>query len=71
MLPKISCDQAAKIMQVNGMYVRMGLRCGRLPIGSAIQETGKRWTYHISPGKLAEYLGITLQELENELKAIL
>lgn len=55
---------AAKIMHKDPEYIRKGLRTGRLPFGSAIYVSKKRYSYHISASKFAVYMGITEQELE-------
>lgn len=54
---RISVDEAAKIMGKPPMFVRMGLRNGALDIGTAIQGKKGRWSYHVSPKKLREYVG--------------
>lgn len=36
-------------------FIRVGLQTQRLPFGTAVFM--KRWSYHISPKKLAEYVG--------------
>ncbi len=52
---KITTDEAAKIIGKPVQWVRIGLRTGRLNIGTAVKM--KRWTYHISPKLLEEYIG--------------
>ncbi|MGN0517455.1 MAG: helix-turn-helix domain-containing protein [Acutalibacteraceae bacterium] len=54
----ISVAQAADLMGVSQQYIRIGLQRGRLPFGTAVQISNKKWTYHISPAKFAEYTGI-------------
>jgi hypothetical protein len=46
---------AAEYMGVSPMFIRFGLRDGKLPIGIAIQMTNERFTYHISPERLISY----------------
>lgn len=63
---------AAKLLDVSPMYIRIGLRNNRLPIGSAVQISGTQWTYHISPGLLKEYIeGKELKNYFEENKEIL
>jgi len=40
-------------------FVRAGLRRGTLPIGCAVNISGRRYTYYISPAKLNEYIRIS------------
>ena len=58
---KISVAMAAKLMHVSSQFVRVGLQCGKLPFGNAIQISGGRYTYYISPKKFTEYTGINLE----------
>ncbi len=55
---KISVKQAAEIIGSSEQFVRVGLQYKDLPIGSAVQVGGaKRYTYHISPKLLKDYIG--------------
>lgn len=65
---KITPAQAAKIMGCSAEYVRIGLQQGMIDIGDAVKMSS-RWTYNISPAKLAERQGMTLEELEKEMEA--
>lgn len=38
-------------------YVRIGLQNGRLPFGTAVKVSDKRWSYHVSEKLLKDYLG--------------
>lgn len=50
---------AAKILGMTPMFVRIGLRTQRLPIGTAVKMPGGRWSYHISEKLLGEYAGVS------------
>lgn len=63
---KITPDIAASIMGCSGQFVRIGLQRGILDIGEAIKMSTK-YTYNISPAKLANRQGLTLEELEREV----
>lgn len=52
----ISVKKAAEILGVSQQFVRVGLQRERLPIGTAVKMSS-RWTYHISPKLLKEYVG--------------
>lgn len=53
---KITVSKAAKILGVSEQFVRIGLQREQLPIGTAVKMSTK-WSYHISPKLLAEYVG--------------
>lgn len=52
----IKVSEAAKILGKSEQFVRIGLQRDILPIGIAIQMSSK-WTYHISPKLLKDYVG--------------
>lgn len=56
MAKNISIKEAAEILGKSQQYVRVGLQLQRLPIGTAVKMSS-RWTYHISPKLLKEYVG--------------
>lgn len=57
----ISIKEAAKIMNKSEMFIRIGLQQGKLPIGVAV-KTSSKYTYHISPKLLEEYIGVKIME---------
>lgn len=71
---KISPDDAARVIGKSGQFVRIGLQRGLLkthgePIGIAIKLSGtRRNTYYINPKLLAEFAGITLDELAERIE---
>lgn len=55
-LHNISVAEAAKRLGKGEEFVRVALQTGTAPFGfAAMNKT--RWSYHISPKKLAEYIG--------------
>ena len=58
---KIKVTEAAAILHVSHQFVRIGLQRGVLPIGTAIKMS-RKWTYQISPKKLADYSGADLSK---------
>ena len=52
--------EAARLMNKNPQFVRVGLQRGILPFGYAVQ-TSSKWTYFISPLKFTETTGIKLE----------
>jgi hypothetical protein len=67
MIKKITPDQAAMVMGCSSQFVRIGLQRGLLNIGDAVKMSSK-WTYNISPAKLAERQGISMDQLETAIK---
>lgn len=58
MQQKITIAEAAKIMGKNPHFIRLCLRDGSLPFGTAKQMPGsQRWNYYISPKLFYEYVG--------------
>lgn len=53
---RVSTEEAAKRMGVSPSYVRMGIRSGRLPFGTAVHTGNKNWTYHIVRAAFERYL---------------
>lgn len=51
---KITVRDAAKMLHKSEQFIRVGLQRNILPIGYAIQISGKRWSYYISPKKIEE-----------------
>ena len=69
MLTRVTPDQAASIMGCSSQFIRIGLQRGLLDIGDAVKMSTK-WTYNISPAKLAARQGITLDQLEREVQRL-
>ena len=49
--------ECATLLGKSQMFVRCGLRDGKLPFGYALKMSS-RWTYHISAAKVYDYLGM-------------
>ena len=64
---KITPNDAARVMGCSGQFVRIGLQRGLLDIGDAV-KLSNRWTYCISPAKLAERQGMSVDELYKEIE---
>jgi len=65
-MKKITPDQAAYVMGCSAQFVRIGLQRGLLDIGDAVKMSTK-WTYNISPARLAARQGMTVDQLEREV----
>lgn len=65
---KITPPMAAAIMQKSNLFVYEGLKRGVFPFGHAMQMPGSsKWTYYISPPAFAAYLGISMEDLIQEV----
>lgn len=69
MLKRVTPDQAASIMGCSAQFIRIGLQRGLLDIGDAVKMSTK-WTYNISPARLAARQGMTLDQLEREVQRL-
>lgn len=69
MLKRVTPDQAAAVMGCSAQFIRIGLQRGLLDIGDAVKMSTK-WTYNISPAKLAARQGMTLDQLEREVQRL-
>jgi len=56
---RISVDEAARRMGVTPQFLRLGLRAGKFPFGTAVQMPGGRWSYYISATRFERYLAGT------------
>lgn len=65
-LGKIKITEVAALLHVSDQFVRIAMQQGVLPIGTALKMSS-RWTYQISPKKLADYIGA---DIEKELERI-
>ena len=54
-LRNVSVAECAKILGKSEQFVRVGLQQGVLPFGVAVR-TSSKYSYHISPKKLNEYM---------------
>lgn len=54
----LTVTEAAKLMGVSPQYIRVGLQKGVLPIGHALKQKGKHYSYFISKYKFTEFTGI-------------
>lgn len=54
-LKNVSVEQCAKIIGKGEEFVRVALQTGTAPFGFAVKNKTK-WSYHISPKKLNEYI---------------
>ena len=57
-LKNVPVEQAAKMLGKSKQFVRVALQRGIAPFGFAVKVSGDKWSYHISPRKLNEYLGV-------------
>ena len=68
---RITVAEAARVMGKATLFVAEMLKQGRMPIGEALlMEDRVRWNYYISPALLAEYIGMTVEELWREIENV-
>lgn len=59
MMNNLSVAEAARLMNKNPQFIRIGLQKNILPFGYAVQ-TSSKWSYFISPSKFTETTGIKI-----------
>ena len=60
-LKKVTVEAAAKALGKSEQFVRVSLQRGSAPFGFATKVSGEKWSYHISPRKLNEYMGRVIE----------
>ena len=67
---RVSIATAARLMNKGQQFVRIALQRKLVPFSFAVklQEDGERFDYYINTAQFCEYLGITVDELEREVK---
>lgn len=69
MVRKVPTAVAAKVLGKGEDFIRAGLQQERFEFGTAVQTGENRWSYHISPKKLAEYSGVPRLQIEKMVEA--
>lgn len=64
MSERITVARAAELTGLSMLTIRKGIENGDLDFGKAIHTGKSKNTYHISPAKLAEYLGLTIEQVK-------
>lgn len=68
----VPVNVAAQYLGTSQQFIRILLQRERAPIGTAVQMSGTKWTYHVSPGLLVEYKnGKQLKDWIAEMKTLL
>ena len=52
---RLTVEEAAGIMGVSPMFLRIGLRNGRFPFGTAV-KFDKQWRYYINPERFRRWM---------------
>ena len=67
--PKIKIAQAAKLAGKTQQYIRIAMQRNLIDIGVAMKMPGaNKYYYDIRPQTLAEYLGVSLEEMYKALE---
>lgn len=68
---KITVTEAAKVMGKAPLFVSEMMKQGRLPIGEAEKIKGNvRYDFYISPKLLADYVGLSVEQLWKEIEYV-
>ena len=67
MKENVSVADTAKVLGKSEQFVRIGLQRNLLPFGVAIKISSCRYSYHISPKLLREYIGDYQLDQEEEI----
>lgn len=61
----VPINRAAALMGISEQHLRIRLQRNRYDFGSAeiLKKNGSRYTYHINAKGLADYLGLTVEEV--------
>lgn len=55
-LKNVPVEEAAALLGKSKQFVRVALQRGIAPFGFAVKVSGDKFSYHISPKRLAEYI---------------
>lgn len=66
MAERVTVKRASELTGLSAEYIRIAIQRGILPFGVAIKVGSQRTNYHIVPAKLAEYLGISVDDVKGE-----
>ena len=53
---RITIDEAARMMEVTPMFLRLAIRKGLFDFGECLQQTGARYTYYINRARFLRFL---------------
>ena len=63
-MKKVTCKIAGDYLGVSPMFVSIGMREEKLPIGFAVCNPNGSWSYHIVGERLIAYKNGTISEVE-------
>ena len=70
-IDKISIPEAAKILNKSELFVRIAMQREAIDIGSALIMPGStKYSYFVSPSRLAKEKGITVEEVFERVREI-
>ena len=62
-MKKVTCKIAGDYLGVSPMFISIGMRQDKLPIGFAVKNNGGSWSYHIIAERLIAYKNGKLTEV--------
>lgn len=67
---KITVTQTARLLGKGEVFIREAMKRELLPIGFVMETGGKtrKWNFFINPKELAEYMGISSEELWKRIR---
>ena len=69
-MEKIKPETVAKLFNCSAQAIRVGLQRKLFPIGEAVKINGSNYTYIILEDKLAAYMGITRETLQERIREL-
>ena len=57
-IKNVTIARAAELLGKSQQFVRVSLQRGIAPFGFAVKQTTERYSYHISPKKFNDYMGV-------------
>lgn len=75
-MKKVTCKIAGDYLGVSPMFISIGMRQDKLPIGFAVKNSGGSWSYHIIGERLIAYKNgklteVLIDEIEDKLNKII
>jgi hypothetical protein len=63
---RVTVKRASELTGMSELSMRLGIQNGFFNFGTALHNSKHRTNYHICPVKLAEYLGISVEQVKGK-----
>lgn len=68
---KITVPEAAKLMELSDLFVRVAMQRGVIDIGVAERMPGSsQYSYYVSPSRLAREMGVSVEYVFEEVRKL-